>query len=219
MSQDQDQKTEDKLQIECVFRQWTKPRKWLPFAQPSSPIRGLPFRFGLRIKNINNRPFSGATIHNWKIGTVSSYGDNIGLLGGSGGLAHRSDIEVNIQPLNPDESETLWIEMVTPGFDGPGVVSCDLRPADESHRISAFQKSTSGEPSRVADENHWLNTLYIEDRLVRLQVRSNQLILLLTAIIFIQGVWGLDKVSKWLFVTAPLAFLKSLVAWLTPAAS
>ena len=212
MPQEQDQKTEDKLQIECVFRRWTKFRKkWRLFAQPKFPIRGVAFRFGFRVKNIGNRPFAAATVYNWRVGASSAYKSQPFQ---TSGPEIRSDIEISIGPLNPGESETTWIEITTLPFDGPGFVSCDLRPADESRRIRAFQKSTSGHPALLPKENHWMNTLYVEDRLVRLQLWSNWLIFLLTAIIFIQGVWGLDKVSKWLFVTVPLALLEWLVALL-----
>ena len=185
-SQDPSKKIQHRLLIKSVFRGSSRSlSRWLPFGRYPHPIRGVLFDAGLRVTNIDNKPFSGALIHSFEIISKVS------------GVRWETEKQVAAKVMNPGESDTYWLEeQLLLSFDGPVMVSCHLEPIDERTQIITHQGSVDRPAKCPEGSNYWLDGEYIEEKLAVLQARTNQLILVLTVLTFLQGVWGLDTIGS-----------------------
>lgn len=195
------EKTEDRLVIQFVFEHLDWRFRWWPFHKQPHPVRGIPLRYGIRVQNVGNKAFPGATVSNFYIGSRAA------------DLATYSTNEPAIPSLNPGESKTLWLESGILSMEGNVWVSCDLAPHDPLREIVAFQAGSlqAGSPESVrgARRNSWRDSEYVEQKLALLQTRTNNLICLLTALIFMDAVLGLNYIAGQF-----LKLCRSILLWL-----
>lgn len=172
---------EHHLIIEFVFRQR---RSW-GFPRTRYPVQGVPFKFGVRIENPTSRPFPGATISNFQGGSHTS---------SMGFLSHNV---IAAPSLNPGDATILWIDSAETDLEGPIWLSCDVRAIEASHSVVTFQRErTSGNVSRFGDLNKWGDGGYIQRKMELLQAQTNVLLLILTALMFLDAVVGLKAMLQ-----------------------
>ena len=203
MSQQQEKTVEtDELLIEFVFE--PVPRVKIPrifLYPPTHPVRGKRFRYGLKIKNIAHRPFPGGTLKNF---LIKDFVTNR--------FAHQSLQQVAIHTLNPNDSKTYWIATAELSFVGAAALACDIQPSGDARNILVFKAAADGRPE-AQTHNHWDHDIYVEDKLAVLQSRTNYLLLVLTLLIFVDGVWGLDEFMRLIFLY-PLKWIVKLLGTL-----
>ena len=190
------EKTEDRLSIQFVFDHLDWRFKWWSFGKQRHPVRGTPLRYGIQIKNVGSKAFPGATVSNFTIRNLANT------------LHARAAKEPMIPPLNPGDSKTLWVDGGMLPMEGTVWVSCDLAPHDPSREIVAFQAGDA-EKSLSVGRNGWGDSEYVEQKLVILQARTNNLICLLTALIFMDAVFGLNNIASQV-----LKLARSVLLWL-----
>lgn len=109
-----------KLLITPVFKSLSKFRK-LGYKKI---ISNNPFRYGVKVKNINNLPFNGAVIN--KIQMYESTGS-----ANSDDCVLYTENEFKIPPLNPNETKIIWFENAIPSFSGETWLEMSIKNKEE----------------------------------------------------------------------------------------
>ena len=188
---------EHKLLLEVMFERGVL-FGYPPFRRLSSPIQGVPIRWGFKATNIGKSSFPGAAVKEMKISLLPL---------GSGSPFVNSDEDFSIPPLNPRASDEHWFDgSVVLNFDRGAWVSCKLEPPNSSHRIATFQ----GVDVRFQAPNEWGKSVFIEQKLTRTQATTNQLLLALTALTALEGFIGLKAIGTWV-LNGVRAFLRWLL--------
>lgn len=141
-------------------------------------IQNRRFKYGVKIKNINNKPFGRAIIKKIKI--FSGEDKRCQLV---------SDKEFEIKELNPEESYFIWFEKSTCPFSGLCWISFDLESKD-SEEIFTFQWDLGNKASSNSHkENFWNNIFHTKDEFAMQQEITNVLLIILTFLIVVRGIF------------------------------
>lgn len=177
---------EYKLLIEFVYQ-----KKGRFFKKMRYPVQNKPFKFGLRVKNIDEKSSPNGKINNLSISTS-----------GFGAIKENRDEKFVIPELNPGQEIILWWpDELTTILKGGLWVDCSVEPKNiKSETFITFQYDPNcSKEYRYKDKNAWGNGLFIRGELEQQQAKTNFLMLLLTAFVFFDGVWGLDIIFKTMF--------------------
>lgn len=174
--------TNQKLLISTVYK-----RKFIRILPIKYPKQLKPFHLGLKIKNIGNKASSGGTIKSLEL--HSSEGDSIY------DVFHE---ELSFKKLNPNEEEIVWWpEPFTTVLSGKCWIECRVVPDSKEVKFSTYQDPPhSIKPIAYSKTNHWGDGLVVISRIEAQQSRTNTLMFLLTLLMFLDGVWGLDFIVK-----------------------
>lgn len=200
--QNKEQPMEYKLLIDLIFE-----RKRRFFRSVRYLVQNQPFKFGLRIKNIDRQNTPKGKI---KAFTLRS--------GERGSIEQDWDEEFTLAELNPGEEVKLWWpNSSTPIIQGQSWVECVVEPEDKkSTKFITYQFDRNcNKESRYKEENQWGQALFIRGELEHQQARTNNFMFLLTLLVFLDGVLGLDIILKrifgifgWLFSQIGLLFTR-----------
>lgn len=171
---------EHKLQIEFIF---SIPKKYT-FKKFEFPIQNHPFKYGLSVKNINDKVFNGAMLKNFQIKSQPL------------SQKYTNNKEFSISSLNPNEIIEIWIDQMTTFISGVVWISCDIVPND-GDIIKTFQKDKHyGQIDQFEHDNQWGNHFFIQEQNELQQARTNTYILILTLLTFLHGTFGLNKILE-----------------------
>jgi hypothetical protein len=196
------QNMQHELEIEFVFGN----QKNRFFKFPNHLVQSHPVRFGLQIKNIDTKPNCPGKISNLSI--KSSEGNTV---------VHTADEVFALPVINPGDKITLWWpEKLNALIKGVAWVDCNIIPDMPNVEFKTFQfDRLTGVRSKGSRQNAWGNALIIRGDLEEQQSITNLLILILTILVFLDGVWGLKDIFYWLakelggwFILVGNSFLK-----------
>lgn len=201
--------TENKLAIEVIFRSfgykqriYQKVFKRFPVC---SPVQGEPFEYGVRVKNIGDSVFEGALAKNLMIRPAAQLN-----------FYHPFSNEFLLSTLNPGQSIELFAGKTKTDLSGQAWFSFEIAPKQANTRVSTFQVGVDENYEKFAVSNAWGGSFVIGSRYEVAQERTNFLILTLTILTTIQGIWGLKIAILWLlgilrhFLTFLLKILNTL---------
>lgn len=174
--------TEHKLLIEFVYKQ-----KRLFFNRAKYIIQNKPFKFGLKIKNIDDKNSPKAKIK------------NLCFKSANGGIINQNyDEDFTIKELRPGEEITLWWpDEISTVMKEEIWLECIVESEDDEKNIfNTFQyNSHSKKEEPYLNKNMWGDALFIHGELEHQQATTNFLTLILTILVFLDGVWGLDVIA------------------------
>ena len=187
MSDKAEKPTEHKLLIEFVYQKHRRLLKKTKYF-----VQNNPFEFGLRVKNIDDKSSPKGKVQ------------KLSLRSGEGGtITYPVEEELFFRELNPGEEVTLWWpDPITVIIKGQTWVSCIVKPEEEKKKTTfvTFQYDlNSKKESRYEKTNSWGDGLVIRGELEQQQAKTNFLIFILTMLVFLNGVWGLDIIFKSIF--------------------
>ena len=187
-----DSKKQIKLRLEFIHKPINK--RWYEKKHPFL-VQNVPFEYGLKIKNIGNEPFSGASIDTFLIQAVN--------------VAQPSTQNVKIKALNPNESYELYelyFDRYTLWHEGSIATMCTLIPDKENEEILTYQHHRDHDiDEEYKEKNKWWHDYYCQGQQQLLQTKTNNLILFLTSITVIETIFGLKDTVK---------SFASILAWL-----
>ena len=180
---DKEQRKDIKLQIEFVAK--TPLLKF--FWKKKRVIQAKPFKPGLVVKNIGATASPELTIK--KLTITSSDG---------GKIKYNVFGELCVERLGSGTSkEILWPSATTIIAKGKTWVECEIVPQNQEYTIQAHQfNKVSKRPTPCRAQNKWKAPLLVRGELESQQASTNLLILILTALVFLDGVWGLGAIFK-----------------------
>lgn len=184
--QKKEQPVEYKLLIEFVCEKKSK-----IFKSKRCLVQNQPFKYGLRLKNIDSKNIPSGKIK------------NLSLSSGEGGIIkHSACEEFSFPELNPGQEIILWWPYpLTTIIKGQAWVSCVVEPKDADqvrYKTFQFDRSCDKENPYVTS-NTWGDGLSIRGELEQQQSRTNFLMFVLTLLVFLDGVWGLGTIFKEIF--------------------
>lgn len=167
-----------KLQIEFIF----EIQKKYTFNKFEHPIQNHPFKYGVQIKNIGDKVFSGAMLKDIRMHSKEHNTVDI------------SNKEFSLPLLNPNDSTKIWVEPVTTYLTGLVWIDVNLVPNNIDDSITTYQKHKPFEQAVIyGEENKWSDVFFIRGENELQQARTNSYILILTALTFLQGAFGINK--------------------------
>lgn len=190
------EQTEYKIQIEFIFEKNLK-----LFKKAKHVIQNKPYKYGLRIKNIDTKNSPKARVYNFNV-RPSDSGMKIE------NFAHE---EFSLKELNPgEEIELWWPDLLTTVFQGGAWVSCDVEPIDlTASKFATYQYDIHCKKEfKNREHNQWGDGFIIRGQLEQQQALTNILMFVLTLLVFFDGVWGLGNIFKFLFKVMGIIFLK-----------
>jgi len=185
-----------KILIEPIFK---KPRKIIPLKN-NYIIQGKSFLIGLTIKNIGETPFLGCSIKNMRL--ESAEGKT---------LVKTFPETFSVGKLNPNEkTEIWWPNAVSVNLYGLVWIDCLLLPSNSEYQIFTYQKDeVTGINEKYDYPNRWGDSLYVKSASEREQIQTNKLLLFLTILMFLHGIFGLKNIAVWF-----LGLLRSICMFL-----
>jgi hypothetical protein len=174
--------TINKLLIEFIFK---KPK--IHILKSKYCIQNKPYRFGLKIKNIDEKYSSEALVK------------NLFLSSGEGGtLIQDHTEEFCIPKLNPSEEIKIWWPNPTVTIiKGSVWIQCKITPKESNVIVKTYQVDRcTNKPQNYRIPNSWGDAIVIRGELEEKQSKTNFLLLILTILMFLDGVWGLDVLYK-----------------------
>lgn len=192
--------TENKICIEPIFypygvrqRIFHRVKQFLMLKPVYLPVQGVPFYLYVKITNTGNETFSGAMIHNASIKSARGLD-----------FFNSIDKRPEIPRINPDEKEEVLIDTLYTNMDAQAWLNFEIVPALPNTRVILHYIGIDGKIEEMSNANNiWARTFVIRSRAEVEQSRTNNLILFLTALLFIDAVWGIREA-----LSAPLIFLK-----------
>lgn len=153
------------------------------------PIQNRRFSYGVEIENIDAYPFSGGTISQVHITSAERID-----------LVHLSEKQFNIKSLNPNEKCNIIFGNLYTSLSGIAWFKFYVEASDHK-TIEFFQYDKAENKAVIFLSPHvglWEDTIFIFSQFEHQQVRTNRLLVFLTAITLAQGLWGLKEFVKFL---------------------
>jgi hypothetical protein len=174
--------TESKLRLEFIHKSTKSIRV---YKKHPYPVQNIPFEYGIRATNIGSIVFQGAVVKDFKMDLSAAK------------VCTMSIAEPQIKVLNPGESTEVYFDKYTSPHEGSVWITCDLLPLKKGHIIKTFQFDTNHNmDSPTPKNNSWSNSSFIQGQMELLQIRTNALILVLTAITVLEAIFGLEEIFK-----------------------
>lgn len=201
---------ENKLLIEPVFlnqdafsqlKRWAKSVVRLP-KKSCLPIQGKIFKYGVTITNIGNSVLEGALVKNVKIASASQMN-----------FFHDTKREFSLNNLNPQAKIEIIFDEISSDLSGTAWISMDIVPRQAETNIITYQKIGNSAEHEFGVKNAWGDSFLIGSRFDASQERTNFLILVLTILTFVDGIWGLRVAAVWILsgVKAVLEFFVFII--------
>ncbi len=179
--------TKHKLLIEFIYK---KDRRF--FNKIKYPVQNKPLRAGFRIKNIDDKHSPEGILNNIKIKGSS--------------IIDKINETFYFPPLNPGQEFFIYFpDLMGITEKGELWVNCSVKPKDTSNNIIEFKTFQydlfSKKEVLFPGENFvdWGNAIIVRGELEQKQAITNVLMFILTMLVFLDGVWGLDDIFKFLF--------------------
>lgn len=145
-------------------------------------VQNEAFEYGVKIINIDSKPFSGATIELFRI--------QINFGGTS--LVQDARNKLSIKSLNPEEDCELYVGKYLIRHEGSIKIEVDLLPVDKSISITAHQyHDASDYDEEIKEKNKWFIDYFCQGEQQIIQTRTSNIILVLTLVTFVEAVVGL----------------------------
>jgi len=173
------QEKNHEISVEFIF----EVKSILPFRKIEFPIQNRPFRWGLRIKNIGNNIFPGATLKALEMRSMEHKE-----------LYHRVPKEFNVSTLNPDNEIELWVDDLKTYLEGLVWIQCDIVPLETTNKITTFQIEEHTRKLTSPKTNNWGNASFIQSQNQVQSTHTNFLLLILTLLIFVEGLLGIKNI-------------------------
>lgn len=191
-SETPNEQTHHKLLLQLIFKShkrfFKKTKYW---------VQNKPYKFGLKVKNIDDKASPVVTIKNLSFGSAEGVT-----------ISQDHSEEFSVQVLNPgQEIDMWWPEPMAPVIKGSSWVECKLVPEEANQFIKTYQFNKFSQKPEIyrGGNNLWGDAISIRGEMEEEQSKTNFLLLILTILMFADGVWGLDEIAKF--------FVKSL-GWL-----
>jgi hypothetical protein len=155
----------------------------------ASPIQNKVFTFGLKIRNINNVPYPGGVISSIKY--LSAEGKTI---------VHTCTNSFNIPSLDPNRERIVWLENGKTNLCGLGWIDCTLLANDNKSTLAFQYDDANKETCLNGKVDSWGGSFYIVSQFEKQQSVTNILLVVLTILTFIHGVWGLSNFFKGILI-------------------
>jgi len=191
-------KQEHSLLIDLVFQ---RSRRFVPkkfkWKTVDNPVQLEPFRIGLKITNIGKLPFPGCSIADFRIhaGQNSPFYQFIS-------STH------SVTLINPNDHEVVWLDDLITKMQGPLFVKCKVIPSVENVSLTTYQKGIHDVIKYADEPNNWGGPLFVVGQMESQQKLTNRLLVGLTILIFLDGMFGLDTIAtgvltafQWLFLS------------------
>ncbi len=159
-----------KLSIHPIFRSLS----WMRKFGYKKPIQNSLAKIGIKIKNIDKKPFKGGKIKNI-IMHESSVPHECA-------LALISDKEFEIPNLNPEETKKIWFETYLFRFSGLVWLRFEINGED---KIISHQWDKANKSHEEFGENNWSDIFMVVNEHVLQQRITNSLVIILTILILI----------------------------------
>ncbi|MFZ2384646.1 MAG: hypothetical protein WBE75_00345 [Candidatus Omnitrophota bacterium] len=159
--------------------------RWNIFSRP--PVQNKCFLYGVKIKNINNVPFPGGTISKILIHS----GENQKL------LQTCNNVNFAVSLLNPDKEQEIIFEKLTTHLNGIVFIEFVIEASGGVDVIETFQfdKANKKPVPLIAGQgiNNWMDVFFVISEFEHQQLWTNRLLIILTAITLVQGLWGIKE--------------------------
>jgi len=155
-----------------LIRPIIKSKSWARKFGYKKPIQNSLFRFGVKIKNIDNYPFAGATIKNILLYPAKDKE-----------IVTNLEKTIKIQGLNPGEHAEIWIENVIVPFSGTAWASFEFEKEGKEDILTYQYDEANRCPSINSHKDKWVSTFSIIDENVLQQKITNILLIILTAVL------------------------------------
>ncbi len=182
-----DEHGKNKLRIEFIYRQTSGAR--FRFKRRKQQLsQGTPLEYGVKVTNIGESVFLGATFSEFKI---TSSTDEVEI---------RSNKSFAIPALNCQQSIEIWCDRTVLTFKGTAVVAINIQASNQISEIELYQYDSIHDMDSTfnADKNIWVDVLFIQGELEIIQQKTNDLILWLTIITVLESVFGLNNILKFI---------------------
>ena len=157
-----------KLRIQILI----KPISFFPWEKDIYNTK--PYKYGLKITNIDVQSFGGGEIYGIEYWPISA--DK---------LRDRPAKKVAIiKPLKPNEIQEIWFEEIKVNIPGEYWLSCDIRSNDGS-QVKTYQYIEKQKLDVEEQSNSWGDKYFVGDYLLRTQLETNQFLLWITIYMFI----------------------------------
>jgi len=178
------QPSEDNLLIELIFKRSKK-----IFWRNKYWIQNRPYKFGLKIKNVGEKGSSEAQIKRLTFRSAEGVA-----------ISQSHTEEFTIPKLNPgQEIDLWWPDPTATVIKGSAWLDCIVTSLANNTRIRTYQADMCTKKPQPYDPlNRWGYGFAIRGELEEEQSRTNFLLAILTALMFLDGVWGLNVLSKFL---------------------
>jgi len=157
-----------KLLISPVLRSY----HWMRKFNYKKPLENSLVKYGIKIKNIDEKPFEGGIIKN-----IAMYPAG---LSKDANLVWTCDKEFKIKELNPEEEVFMWFEKIILSFSGRTWLSFDLESKGD---VTTYQWSKGSQSQLKSGENKWMDIFSVKDENILQQQITNILLIILTILI------------------------------------
>ncbi|MGR1197696.1 hypothetical protein [Aeromonas hydrophila] len=154
-------------------------------------IQGEPFKWGVIIKNIGDKPTPEGVIIHAGIEDLSEQ------------YCMRSvDSQKYVRSLNPNEEIYIEIDSATSFVDGPMWAYLSISAKEDSKSFQCFQvdsghnTNTSCTHMHMSNDANWMECIYIQKKMEILQARTNHYILILTILTSWEALFGINDTFK-----------------------
>ncbi|WP_421268616.1 hypothetical protein [Aeromonas veronii] len=176
-------------------------------------VQGEPFTWGLKVKNIDNKPTPTGKISQFGIRNFES----------NYFLTTNSDDTRVLPPLNPNDEVIIRMDNDASYVEGALWAYALIEPENNNYEFETYQynpyhnKHTYNGMDEY-NESNWMDNIYIQKKVELLQAKTNNYILILTIISVWESIFGIKKtlIYAWLniadFIYATAIWMKSLVS-------
>lgn len=193
-----------KIQLKFCFKNKRK-----AFKKHAHIVQGEPFSWGVKIKNIDNKPTPPSKI---VLGHIQDLNEKF--------FQSMEEEELFVRALNPGEEIYVNVDTTTIFLEGMQWAQIDIIPNDKNVHFETYQFDDHHQLIKLysnceEDENSWMDTIYIQKKMELLQSRTNNYILLLTALTVWESLFGIKATVKNFFEIISLGLLKvsAFIAW------
>lgn len=172
-------------------------------------IQGEPFEWGVTIKNIGTSPTPEA-----KITEADIFCDSTNM------HITMDNSEVFVRSLNPKEEIKIALNNCQSNVDGALWASITIIPNDASCAFVTYQYDAHHNKNMICskteeEQNKWLDSIYIQNKMEVLQAKTNSYILLLTVVTAWESIFGIKDTIKNILIMISNIFngIQILISW------
>ncbi|WP_426696707.1 hypothetical protein ACP6EV_14905 [Aeromonas hydrophila] len=151
-------------------------------------VQGEPFTWGLKIKNLDNKPTPIGAINDYGIRNLeNNYFSN----------SETNDIRA-LKPLNPDEETIIKLGDDVSYVEGALWAFANIKTQDDKHAFEVYQFNPYHKADAlltVASNStyNWIESIYIQKKMELLQAKTNNYILGLTIVSVWESLFGIKE--------------------------
>lgn len=192
------------IRVELVI-EYKNEKHWPSWMQKKTLIQSKPFDLILKFTNIGKEPTPQIKVTNFQIKSSNTE------------LRAYTANSLVVPLLNINESKKLFLDNFDIRFKDSVWISLDMVAVNEDCTVIAYQHDKhhcSDQPYRI--QNHWGNTEFVHGEMETLQQKTNQLVLILTAVTVIESLFGMKIFIKFLagLIYQPLHYIAEFIGTL-----